>query len=200
MAGNVKEMKKAAANSSSRIKLNLLHTQGVKEKLPFLFLKWLVAYGRFIVIAVEIIVVATFVARFKYDADIEDYKDKIAARLPYLESLSVDEAAIRKTQFELDQVKKVYSNSPDWQSFLNTLSAKTPKNVSLRTISLERPAENSSMNFRLTAAANSNDSLAVLIKELKNQSGFSDINLSSINFEDGEIKFSITGTVAKEKI
>lgn len=192
-------MKKSARPTSSRIKLNLIHTQGLKEKLPVLFLKWLVAYGRFIVIAVEIIVVATFVTRFKYDADIEDYKDKINARLPYLESLSVDEAQIRKTQFELDQVKKVYTNTPDWQEFLTTLSAKTPQSVSLKTITLEHPDGKPNLSFRLTASANSNDSLSVLIKGLKEEGGFSDINLASITFEDGEIKFSITGTAIKEK-
>lgn len=192
-------MKKSARPTSSRIKLNLIHTQGLKEKLPVLFLKWLVAYGRFIVIAVEIIVVATFVTRFKYDADIEDYKDKINARLPYLESLSVDENQIRKTQFELDQVKKSYKDAPNWQAFLTALAAKTPKNVSLKTITLDHPSEGPNLSFRLTASANSNDSLSVLIKELKGQPGFSDINLASINFEDGAIKFSVTGNVAKEK-
>ena len=69
-------MAAAQKEDKLKIKLNLLHTQGLPEKLPVKFLKWLVNYGRYIVVLVEIIVLVAFVARFKLDADLAEIKRK----------------------------------------------------------------------------------------------------------------------------
>lgn len=185
--------KKTVQPPRSRLKINLLFPQGVSLKLPVKFLQWLIAYGRFIIIFVEIIVVAVFVARFKYDADLEDLKDKINARLPYLESLAADETSIRKTQLEINTIKNIYNTNPNWSGFFEQLSSRTPKNVTLSNISLERPENSSDLVFRFSASANSNQSISSLIQGLREEPDIKDINLSGIAFEEGAIRFSISG-------
>src|SRR5438270_3459420 len=90
----------------AKINLNLLYPQGIPEQLPLRFLKWLISYGRFIAVAVEILVLATFIARFKLDADLSDIKQKIKDQAPYIQALSIDEAIIKETQLRLSTIKK----------------------------------------------------------------------------------------------
>lgn len=187
--------KKSAHIPKSRINLNLLYPQGVKSQLPVLFLRWLIAYGRFIVIVVELVVVGTFVTRFKYDADLEDIKDQINQGIPYLESLTADELKIRQTQLEIDTVKKHYSLSPSWSTIFKTIAQKTPQSVKFTNLVLEPIINTPDVAFRVSASTNANDNLIVFMKELKNTPNFKDIVLASISFEEGNITFTVTGTV-----
>lgn len=184
----------------SRINLNLLYPQGVKSQIPVLFLKWLIAYGRFIVIIVELVVVGTFVTRFKYDADLEDLKDQIAQGLPYLESLNADELKIRQTQLEIDTIKNSYNLTPTWSELFKTIAQKTPQSVKFTNLVFEPVINTSDVAFRISATTNANDNLIVFIRELKNTPNFKDINLASISFEEGNITFTLTGTVMKEEV
>lgn len=190
--------KNAAHAPRSRLNLNLLYPQGVRSKLPIAFLKWLINYGRFIVIIVEIVVVATFITRFKYDADLEDLKDQINAGIPYLESLSSDELRIRQTQLELNTIKKTYSLSPQWSQVFKQISDRTPKNIKFTSLALEPIVDTPNTAFRFSAVTNSNDNLIVFINKLKTTSNFKEIDLASISFDEENITFTITGIVEKE--
>lgn len=189
--------KNTAHIPKSRINLNLLYPQGIKSQIPVLFLKWLINYGRFIVIIVELVVVGTFVTRFKYDADLEDLKDQIAQGLPYLESLTADELKIRQTQLEIDTVKKNYSLAPTWSELFKTIAQKTPQSVKFTNLILEPVPDTPNVAFRISASTNANDNLIVFIRELKNTPNFKDINLASISFEEGNITFTLTGTITQ---
>lgn len=189
--------KNAAHTRRSKLDLNLLYPQGLRSKLPVAFLKWLINYGRFIVIIVEIIVVATFITRFKYDADLEDLKDQINSRVPYLESLSSDELKIRQTQLELNTIKKTYSLSPQWGQIFKQISEKTPQNIKFTSLTLEPVINTPDTAFRFSAVTNSNNNLIVFINKLKTTPNFKDVNLASISFEEENITFTITGIVKK---
>ena len=82
-----------------KISLNLLYSQGTPLKWPAKILTWALSAGRYIGIAVEILVLATFAARFKFDADLADLKEKINQQIPYIESLQKEESLIKQTQF-----------------------------------------------------------------------------------------------------
>src|SRR3989344_9262322 len=116
-------LKSAQKNPKHRINLNLLYPQGVPEKLPLKFLKWLISYGRYIVVVVEIVVLACFAVRFKLDADLADLKENINSQVPYLESLSVDEALIVQTQQRLSNVQKVVEASSLWNKTFTQIAS-----------------------------------------------------------------------------
>lgn len=177
-----------------RLHLNLLYPQGVPLKLPLRFLKWLISYGRFIVVFVEIIVLACFAYRFKLDADLADLKEKINNQVPYLESLSIDEALIKQTQLRILNIQKVYSFSPFWVKTLTEISNQIPSQVRLTNINLEKaPPPSSGVSFKLAAQTPSNNDLAVFLNALKKSPNLKDISLSSISFEQDQIHFTING-------
>lgn len=183
----------APVHRKRKINLNLLKPQGIPEKIYTRFFKWLVAYGRFIVIFVEIIVMGAFFARFKLDADLISLKEKIGNKLPFVESLGKQEITIRRTQFKLATIKKTYSAIPDWTTTFDHLAENMPSGVRLNSINLNHTASSPSLTFKITGQALSNNDLAILLTSLKKQPGFKDTNLATINFDQGVILFTITG-------
>lgn len=178
----------------TKISLNLLYPQGIPEKLPVKFIKWLISYGRFIVIVVEVIVLACFAYRFKLDADLADLKEQINNQVPYLESLTVDEALIVQTQQRLKYVQNVDISTKNWSNIFSHISSQTPVGIKLTNLNIEKKTPSSSqMNFKLTANTNSNNDLALLLGSLKQDVFFTNVSLASVSFEQGLITFSITG-------
>lgn len=186
-------MSDSAQSPRLRIKLNLLHPKELQMKLPERFLKWLISYGRFIVIFVEIIVVIAFLTRFKYDADLDELKRKINQDLPYVEGLSTDEALIEQTQKRLALIDKTYLTSDNWQETIVNLSSLTPSSIQFRGLNLEEKDEKN-INFRINASTISNTDLGIFLNNLRTKDYLRDINLTNIGFEDNQILFTVTGT------
>lgn len=177
----------------SRLKLNLLYPQNEGQKLPLKFLKWLISYGRFIVVIVEVVVLGTFATRFKYDADLASLKEEINSRIPYLEVLSNDEAVIRQTHQRLELIKKTYASSSKWDGILRKISSQTPANVKINNINIVMANPAGVFNFKVTAETNSNSNLAVFLHGLRSEPSFKDVALVSISLDKGTINFTIIG-------
>lgn len=176
-----------------RIKLNLLHPKEAPTKLPEKFLKWMISYGRFIVILVEIVVVAAFLARFKYDADLDSLKRQINLDLPYVEGLATDEALIRQTQNKIGLIDKTYLASDKWQDSVTELAAQMPQSIQFIGLLLEEKDEKS-VNFKLNGVTLSNSDLGIFLNNLRRVEYFKEVSLASIVFDRQQIVFSITGT------
>lgn len=185
-------MAKTVQKVYHRLNLNLLYPQGIPQKIPVRFLKWLITYGRFIVVGVEILVLGGFLLRFKFDAELADLKEKINAQVPYIESLQSDEAVIRQTQLRVDTIKNVFHFSPSFKETLDRISAQTPKSVKVTTVNLNNKTPNS-IAFIVTAQSTSNNDLAFFIKDLKSEPKLKEVNLTNINLDQGRIIFTITG-------
>lgn len=178
----------------ARISLNLLYPQGIPQKWPIRFLSWLISYGRFIVIAVEVLVLVTFAMRFKLDAELATLKEKIDSRVPFIESLAAEEAMIKQTQLRLSQVRKKYTNLPPWQETLTEISDQTPQQARLTSLTFERVSNTTNLQFKLTAQAATHTDLAIFLNGLKNSPQFTGVTLANINFDERELIFTITGT------
>lgn len=189
-------MPESSQSPKLRIRLNLLHPREVPAKLPERFLKWLVSYGRFIVIIVEVVVVAAFLTRFKLDADLDELKRKINLDLPYVEGLSADEALIKQTQSKLALIDKNYLQSDKWQNAVVEVSTQTPQSVKFIGLLLEEKDE-TSVGFKITATTISNTDLGIFLNNLRVAPNFGDVNLTSVNFDKENISFTITGFVKK---
>lgn len=177
----------------SRIRVNLLYPQGTPQKLPVRFLGWLIAYGRFIVIFVEILVVASFLARFKYDSDLADLKEQINAQIPYLESISNDETIVVQTQNRLSLAKQVFNSTPNWSDILYKISSQVSRGVKITSINMQHSSNTTGLDFKITAQAKSNSDLTSFVDGLKTQDSFQNISLASISYDTGGIVFTITG-------
>ncbi len=181
----------AAPKPHLNLRLNLLYPQGIPQKLPIRFLKWLLSYGRYIVVFVEFIVILTFLARFKLDTDLDNLTKQVNNQVPYVEGLALDETLIKQTQQRLALIKTTYTKQTFWSQTLSKISSQTPQSIHITTINLS--PDSNVLNFKITAQTNSNSDLAIFLNGLKNEPKFQNVNLSTISFDQGQLIFSITG-------
>jgi hypothetical protein len=174
--------------------INLLHPQGFPEKLPIKFLKWLLNYGRYIVILVEIIVLAAFVYRFKLDADLAYIKEKIDNNLPYIQSLSQDEALIKQTQQRLSVIKTTYAKNITIEKVTDKITQLIPDTTHLSSLSLN--LAESPVQIKITAQTTTNNDISTFLNNLKLEKDlFQNIQMTGISFDQGNITFIISGEV-----
>lgn len=187
-------MAKSAPVAKLKLNLNLLFPQGNPQKLPVRFLRWLITYGRFLAIVVEVLVIATFVLRFKLDADLADIKEKINQEVPFIQSRSADEALIKQTQFKLSTIHNDYSLNSNWDLTIERIAKEEPLGVKLSAINLSRVNPNTpSLEFKIAGQSNTNTDLAIFIGGLKQEKTFTGIDLTNVSLDQGTISFTITG-------
>lgn len=172
--------------------IDLLKPQSEPQKITVKALSWILSAGRFMIVFVEILVLAAFLARFKFDADIQSAKEAIAQQVPFVESLKADEVLIRKTQFQLSTIKEVKSSRPEYTLILDKISSQTPAGVTLNNLNLE--ADKGKVLVKLSGIARSNSDLTTLFLGLKQDKNFKDVNLSNIEIDQAIINFSLSFT------
>lgn len=173
--------------------IDLLKPQSSPEKVYLRFIRWLMSTGRFIVIIVEVIVLAAFLSRFKLDGDIQTAKEAAEQQIPYIKSLSSDETLVRQTQLQLATIKDIKQTSPDYVSILQAIAAQTPSSVKILSINLEKNTGKS--NLKITGTAEGNFDVTTFASGLKSEAQFANINISGVSLEQGVINFTISGSV-----
>lgn len=185
------------AEPKPRLNLNLLHPQGITPKLPVRFLRWLIAYGRYIVVIVEIVVLACFAFRFKLDEDLNQLKEEINGQVPYLEGLVADDALSNQTHLRLKLIKETYSFADLNIQALSRIAAQTPLTVKVSDINLDSSLEPNTLIIKITSTTSNNNNVALFLNGLKSDKSLSDIGLTSISFDQGNLTFTITGKMQK---
>lgn len=186
-------------NLNPILHINLLHPQGEQLKLPGKFISWLFGYGRFIIIAVEIVVIVCFLIRFKLDADLENLNKQIKQEADSIKSHSNDEILIKQIHQELQLIKQVYSTSPDWKDFFAKITKKIPTGVTFTNFSLEHAQTSRTVQFKIVAQTKSSgdiSSFLYALRELDKKEGersFTDISLTNVGLDQGLINFTISG-------
>lgn len=177
-----------------KIKVNLLYPQGLPQKLPTLFLHWLLSYGRVILIIVEIVVLATFAMRFSLDAQISDNKELIQKNTQPITILADEEQAVRQTQFKLQFISSKLTSSTDFSNVLSKFATNIPSGIRLNNVSIDNtvPAQ---PTFRVSGTASTNSDVNFFITLLRKDLAFSDIVLSSLGVDQNRITFSFTGNI-----
>lgn len=176
------------------IKVNLLYPQGLPQKLPTLFLHWLLSYGRVILIIVEIVVLCTFAMRFSLDAQISDNKELIIKNTVPITALKQDEQSVRQTQFRLQFIASKLNQTVDFSNILNKFSAQIPLGVRLTNISFDNSIP-SQPTFRLSGTASTNNDLNYFVTLLRKDLTLADVSLASLGVDQNRITFSIIGNI-----
>lgn len=187
----------AKKGSFSTLNIDLLHPAGAQPKFSSQLIHWLLTTGRYIVIVVEIVVIAAFVSRFKLDSDLADIQDRIKQQAPYIESLKDQEILIRLTQFELKTVKDTKADSPQWTNILTKIATITPATTKLTNVNFDRTQNFPKTNISITGQASSNIELAAFLKALQNDAQFKDMALTNLSYDRQNIIFSITGSLTQ---
>lgn len=175
--------------------INILKPQGIPRKPLTKFISWLLSTGRYLIIFVELLVLAAFIARFKLDADLEVVKEKVNAQIPYLESFKQTEEAIRQTQFQLATIKNLRGSTVDYTKMLKKISDQVPQGAKIENMNLEKAGDR--VNFKITGSVQNNNELTTFLIGLKEDKNFSNIDLAGIGLEQGLISFTISGQYSK---
>lgn len=173
------------------IHLNLLKPQGEKQKIVANLLNWLLSAGRYIVIFIEIIVLSAFLLRFKLDYDIANIKEKIDEQIPFIQSLKSDETLIKKVQFQLNTIRNIRQEDPDFTIILKKVANQMPQNINVTNINMEKTG--AVITFKIIGTSQNETGLATLILGLKEDKSLSNIDLASISIEQNLINFTING-------
>ena len=179
------------------INLDLLKPQSNPEKLPLKLFRWLLSTGRYLFIVVEAIVLLAFILRFKLDADLASKKEAIEQQIPYIESLKPYEILIRQTQLKISTILTARSDLIDYPVILKKIADQTPIGVKLIGLNMEKGV--GKVTFSMNGETQNNNDVTSLVEGLKQDSSFSDVNLTSIGLEQGIIHFTLSGVTQTNK-
>ncbi len=172
-----------------RLSIDLLRPQSEPQKIPIRLLHWILSAGRYLIVMVEILVLAAFVSRFKLDNDIVETKDQIDSKAPFIQSLKPDEILIKKLKFQLTTIGDLKGKQKDFADSLNKIAAQTPSGVTLANLTFNHSS--SSLVLKITGSAQNNDQLATFIFGLRSDPTFQEVNLASVSLEGGLINFAV---------
>ena len=175
------------------IHLDLLKPQSNPEKLPVKFIRWLLSTGRYIFVFVEALVLIVFGARFKLDADLATNKEAIEQQIPYVESLKSYEILIKQTQLKLSTISSLKTAAVDYATILKRIADQTPTGVKITTLNLAKTIDKATI--QISAQAQNNTDLSSFIQGLKSEPIFSNIDLTSVGLEKGNITFTVNAAV-----
>ncbi|RJP47240.1 MAG: hypothetical protein C4584_00715 [Armatimonadetes bacterium] len=176
-------------------KVNLLIIKGEQIKLHLKLLKWILSSGRYIIIIVELIVISAFVARYKLDSDLLNIQEQISEQVPFIKSLENDELLIRQTQFQLNTIRQIKNEAPDFARILSTIAKLTPRNTQLINIGINRTENIGKTNLSISGRTVSNLELSAFINALEEEPIFTEVTLTNISFE-GQTVFTITAALS----
>lgn len=172
------------------IKLNLLKSQSNPEKAVIALTRWLLSSGRYILVFVEFLVLAAFLARFKLDADLASIKEEIDNQIPYIQSLKPIEVAINNTQLKLTTISSLKKEAPDYAALLRSIADKTPGGVRLTNLSLNK--DQAGVRIQIKGEAQTNVDMTALVNGLKQDPAFTEVTIAGADIEEGTINFTLT--------
>lgn len=168
--------------------INLL-PKGEFEKSPIgKFFKWALSVGRYIVIFTELIVIISFLSRFKLDNDLARLNKDISEKQAVIVSFGDLEKNVRSLQTKLKIIKSKQEVRSKIIQALDECSSFTPPDVVLSDLSIK------DSSILLKGIAISHQGLAAFIEGFKQSKLFDEIDLRNISSkgESLEIQFEIT--------
>lgn len=166
--------------------INLLPRQNWEKKPLFKFLNWSLGIGRYIVIVTELVVIISFISRFKLDRDMTDLYEELETKGAQIKSQEKFEKEFRQIQKKAQVIKQLSAAEDDKLKTLNALSALVPTEVTLENLEIDK--NKISLNgYSLTTTG-----ISTFINKLINSDEFGQINLESISRDIRGISFKLS--------
>lgn len=176
----------------SKKNINLL-PEGEFEKSPIgKFIKWALHWGKHIVIFTELIVIASFIYRFKLDRDLVDQKGNLQIKLQEVESYSGFEKEVRFLHKRLDFIHQTDTERLKPDFIISELIKITPSDVVYSDLTIKEGL------LTIKGISLSGIGLNAFINNLKNNNSFSNINISSIKSkgqQDPTLEFELSAFI-----
>jgi Tfp pilus assembly protein PilN len=125
--------------------VNLLSKDSFSESFVGKVLMWALSIGRYIVVFTELVVILSFLSRFKLDRDLTDLNSRINQQLLVIESYGDLEQRFRALQNKLDFVRET-TEDVNVEEVMDDLISYMPPDVRLSEISIKQDRVNLSAN------------------------------------------------------
>ena len=169
-----------------KLAINLIPKEEAKKKAWDKFLKWVLTYGRYIIIGTEIVVLVAFLFRFKLDRDLKDLSDEVKNKHVMIESFGNLEEQTRALQAYLATIKSLDNQSPSNAQLLTSLSSLTPQDVIYSQLNINSP------KVSLSATAFSLGGLSAFLEGMKRSEEFKNVSIESLQEASSGIEFTVT--------
>jgi Tfp pilus assembly protein PilN len=159
--------------------INLLPQEGLSSSTGGQILLWLLSTFRFIVIAVELFVVAAFLSRFWLDAKNTNLSDEIQNNKSIIESFQNFEKEFKNTQQRLTIYSAYSKDKGKIIEAINSVITSKPPEVTFSTITA---GEN---DMKISASSVSELGIQQFLVNLKSNEKIENVNLGDISSSEG---------------
>lgn len=173
-----------------QIDINLLEQDTFSQSIVGKALLWALSIGRYIVVFTELIVILSFLSRFKLDRELTDLNEEIEKQKTIIKSYGDLEERFKYTQ---DKISYVKDNSSTYspKQVLDIVGRTLPLDVKVDQVGLQNDS------IRLSALSLSPEGFIQFIKALQIQPEVKNINLGTIKSETRgvTIEFELMATL-----
>lgn len=173
--------------------LNLMSKDAFSESFLGKFLLWALSIGRYVVVFTELVVILSFLSRFKLDRDLTDLNSRISQQVMVIESYGDLEERFRDLQARL-MFMRTRIDSGDVMADMDKVLAQMPPDVRLTRISGDKE--------KITVSAQSLTSAGFyrFVSGLAGDRTFSDVKVAGVSSSDttpGSIEFDLSVDLAQ---
>ncbi|NOY14664.1 MAG: PilN domain-containing protein [bacterium] len=154
--------------------INLLPSAQWNYSFVAFLLKWVVSYGRYVLVITELIVILAFLSRFKLDQDLLSLEDRIRDDRLILESSRKFEDRLQKLTSKQGFVIKEWKDQYLWSEYLKEVTRLLPQGVVLSSITA------SGSQLSLTGSSLNETALAYLMNNFKKSPAFKRVSLEKV--------------------
>lgn len=163
------------APKKTSLKINLLATGDIDKQPLNKFLKWVLLYGRPIIITTELIVIMAFLSRFVLDREITDLHEAIGQKKAIVEATYDLEYGFRNLQERLTTIKSLQGAPTKIDKILGELTKLIPSDVYLTDLAYSED------QITINAVAGSKSGFSKFLNSLKRSKAFLDLKISGVN-------------------
>jgi len=159
--------------------INLLPQEEFDSSTMGIILRWAMSSFRIIVIVTEMIVMAAFLSRFYLDYQNSNLGDSIKVASAQIAAQSDFENEFRGVQQKLNIFNQV-TGGPQATANINLIASATPQDITLSSVSIQNN------EILIKGLAGNEVDIAQFISNLKAQTSFKDVELTSVGSSDQE--------------
>lgn len=178
---------------AAKLGINLLNPDPFKTSMVGKVMLWALSIGRYIVVFTELIVILSFVSRFKLDRDLTDLNTEIVRQKAIVESYGDLESVVRDLQDQLAFISQELE-APQPEMYLDLVVPLMPIDVKLNNMQM------SGDTVRIEATALSQTGFKQFIRGLERTPQVKGIELSQVASENASstINFELTISVVPQ--
>lgn len=173
--------------------ISLLPEKNAVKTLGDKFVKWVLSFGKYIVIFTQLIVISAFLSRFWLDRTNTDLTDRIRQQRAILASSQSFEQEFRLFQTRLSKINQSFDRTDKPLDTLSVISRSMPPDVLLTDFSFTKNETENRVNLKTRIF--SEVGLAEFIDQLISQPEISSVQIGAIEKEEGKGGMSIDFTV-----